>query len=256
MPRAFWKGVISFGMVAIPVRMSVAVETSAPSFHYLHEKCLTRPKQVLYCEEDDEYFTRKETVRGYEYSKGQYVIFDDDDFEKVPVRTTHSIDIIGFVNRDEIDVIYYADCHYIEPEELGIKPFHLLKKVLEKTGKVAIAKVAFQRKEHVCCLRSMGEVLSLHTLHYKEDILPVPEAAPPEKEPAAAELDMAEKLIEVMVTEFKPDEYRDEYALALQKMVEAKLQGVEIKAPEEAPVPELEDLMTALRESVAAASKS
>ena len=98
MPRAFWKGVISFGMVAIPVRMSVATENRTPSFHYLHKKCLTRPKQVLYCAEDDEYFSTKETVRGYEYSKEQYVVFEEDDFNKVPVRTTHSIDIIGFVN--------------------------------------------------------------------------------------------------------------------------------------------------------------
>jgi len=155
MPKAFWKGIISFSMVAIPVRMSVATVTKTPGFHYLHKKCLTRPRQVLYCAEDDEYFSTKDTVRGYEYSKDQYVVFEEEDFDKVPVRTTHSIDIIGFVDAKEIDIIYYSRAHYLEPEELGEKPFHLLKTVLAKTGLVGIAKVAFQRREHLCCLRPL-----------------------------------------------------------------------------------------------------
>ncbi len=254
MPRAFWKGVISFGMVAIPVRMSMATESKTPSFHYLHKKCLTRPKQVLYCAEDDEYFSTKETLRGYEYSKDQYVVFEEDEFNKVPVRTTHTVDIIGFVNAKEIDTIYYSGSHYLEPEELGVKPFSLLKTVLEKTGLVGIAKVAFQRREHLCCLRPLDQILALHTLHYKNEILPTDGLAPPVQELTAAELEMASKLVEAMTTGFKPDEYRDEYTLALQEMVEAKLKGVEIKAPE-IPKVEIEDLMTALKASVAAASK-
>jgi len=254
MPKAFWKGVISFGMVAIPVKMSVATESKTPSFHYLHKKCLTRPKQVLYCAEDDEYFSTKETVRGYEYSKDQYFIFEEDDFNKVPIRTTHSIDIIGFVSAKEIDTIYYSGSHYLEPEELGAKPFSLLKTVLEKTELVGIAKVAFQRREHLCCLRPLDKILALHTLHYKNEILLTDELAPSAPELTAAELEMASKLVEVMTTGFKPDEYYDEYTLALQEMVEAKLKGVEIKAPE-IPKVEIEDLMTALRASVAAVSK-
>ncbi len=254
MPRAFWKGVISFGMVAIPVNMSVATESKTPSFHYLHKKCLTRPRQVLYCAEDDEYFSAKETVRGYEYSKDQYVVFEEDDFNKVPVRTTHSIDIVGFVNAKEIDTIYYSGSHYLEPEELGVKPFYLLKTTLEKTGLVGIAKVAFQRKEHLCCLRPLDKIMMLHTLHYKQDILSADESVSPEPKLSADELEMASRLVEVMTTSFKPDEYRDEYSIALQEMVEAKLKGVEIKAPE-IPKVEIEDLMKALKASVAAASK-
>ena len=254
MPRAFWKGVISFGLVAIPVRMSVATESKTPSFHYLHNKCLTRPKQVLYCSEDDEYFSTKETVRGYEYGKDQYVVFEEEDFNKVPIRTSHSIDIISFVNAEEIDTIYYSGSHYLEPEELGAKPFSLLKNVLERTGLVGIAKVAFQRREHLCCIRPLDEILLLHTLHYKQDILPADGLTPAEQELTEAELDMALNLVKAMTTGFNPDEYHDEYTLALQEMVEAKLKGVEIKAPE-TPKVEIEDLMTALRESVAAAGK-
>lgn len=254
MPRPFWKGVISFGMVAIPVKMSVAIETKTLVFHYLHKKCHNRPKQVLYCVEDNEYFNTSEAVRGYEYSKNQYVIFEEDDFDKVPIRTTHSIDIVSFVKAKEIDTTYYSDFHYLEPEKLGGKPFALLKTVLEKTGMVGIAKVTFQKREHLCCLRPLDKILVLQTIHYKQDILPGYDLAPPAQKLTTVELEMATKLVEAMATTFKPEEYHDEYSLALQKMVESKLKGVEIKTPKVEKV-KFEDLMTALKESVAAAGK-
>jgi len=254
MPTSFWKGVISFGMVAIPVKMSIATESKTLTFHYLHKKCHTRPKQVLYCAEDKEYFNISETVKGYEYSKNQYVIFEEEDFDKVPVRTTHAIEIINFVKAREIDTIYYSDSHYLEPEKLGVKPFALLKMVLEKTGMVGIAKVTFQRREHLCCLKPLDKILILHTLHYKQDILPRDDLTPPEQKVSTAELEMATKLVDAMTSTFKPEEYRDEYSLALQNMVDAKLKGVEIKAPE-IPKIEFEDLMTALKASVVAAGK-
>ena len=254
MPASFWKGVISFGMVAIPVKMSVATESKTVTFHYLHKKCHTRPKQVLYCAEDKEYFNISETVRGYEYSKNQYVIFEEDDFNKVPVRTAHSIDIINFVKAREIDPIYYSDSHYLEPEKLGVKPFALLKTILEKTGMVGIAKVTFQRREHLCCLRPMDKILVLQTIHYKPDILSTDELVPPEPKLTTAELEMAAKLVDAMTATFKPEEYRDEYSLAIQNMVEAKRIGVEIKVPE-IPKIEFEDLMTALKASVVAAGR-
>ena len=135
MPKAFWKGVISFGLVAIPVKMYVGTESKPLSFHLLHKKCLTRPKQVLHCETDNEYFSVKDTVRGYEVTKDQFVVLEDSDFEKVPIKTSHSIDIHGFIEAGEIDPIYYYGCHFIEPEELGAKPFQLLREALLKTGR-------------------------------------------------------------------------------------------------------------------------
>jgi DNA end-binding protein Ku len=254
MPRAFWKGVISFGMVAIPVRMSVATESKTISFHRLHKKCLTRPKQVLFCPVDEIYFDIADTVRGYEYAKDQFVVLEEEDFEKVPLRTTHSIEIAGFVKASEIESIYYEDTHYIEPEEMGAKPFTLLKTVLEKTGMVGIAKVAFARREHLACIRPLGKILALHTLHYRQEILSTEDMSPPEQKVTAAELSMATKLVEAMTTNFKPDEFKDEYAEALRKMVDSKLKGIEIKTPE-MPKMKVEDLMSALKASVAAASK-
>ncbi len=255
MAKAFWKGIISFGMVAIPVRMSLATKSKTPGFHFLHNKCLTRPKQVLYCPMDEEYFSVKDAVRGYEYAKEQYIVFKESDFDKVPVRSTHAIEILGFVGAGEIDPIYYSASHYLEPEELGVKPFSLLRTVLLKKKRIGIAKVAFQIKEHLCCLRPLDEILALHTLHYQDEVLPAGELAPEKPELKADELEMASRLVEAMAREFKPVEYRDEYSLALKKMVEAKVKGQAIKAPEKAPEVEIADLMTALKESVAAAGK-
>jgi DNA end-binding protein Ku len=172
----------------------------------------------------------------------------------VPLRTTHSIEIVGFVKAKEIDAIYYEDTHYVEPEEMGAKPFTLLKTVLEKTDMVGVAKVAFARREHLCCLRPLDKILALHTLHYQQEILPTEDMAPAEKKVTGAELDMATKLVEAMTTKFKPGEYEDEYAAAVKKVVEAKLKGIEIKAPE-TPKMKVEDLMSALKASVAAAKK-
>ena len=182
MARAFWKGAISFGMVNIPVRMYIATVNKTPSFHLLHKKCLTRPKQVLYCEKDEEYFKKEDTVRGYEYAKGQFAVLKESDFEKVPVRTTRSIEIVGFVGAEEIDPIYFYDCHYLEPEDLAAKSFCLLRDSLRQAGRFGIARVSFARREHLCCLRPKDSLLFLHTMHYADEIIPEGEIHVPEKE--------------------------------------------------------------------------
>lgn len=254
MPRAFWKGVISFGLVAIPVKMYVGTESKTLSFHQLHKKCLTRPKQVLHCETDDEYFSTKETVRGYEVDKDQWVVLEERDFEKVPIKTSHSIEIHGFAEAKEIDPLYYYGIHYLQPEELGIKPFLLLRQALEQTGRVGIAKVSFQRREHLACLRPIDDILALHTMHYGDEILSRKELAPPKSSVTKAELDLAISLVTAMGRGFNPVDYKDEYREALSKVVEAKIKGEKIIAPP-APKIEIEDLMAALRASIAEAKR-
>lgn len=255
MAKAFWKGAISFGMVSIPVKLYLATVSRTPVFHLLHKKCLTRPKQVLYCEQDSEYFSSKETVRGYEYAKEQYVVLEDSDFDKVPVRTTHNIDIVGFIGSEEIDPIYFYGSHYLEPEDFAAKPFCLLREALRRTGRVGVAKIAFQRREHLCCLRPQDSLIVLHTIHYEDEIVPRSEITIPEKEIAGNELEMAESLINVMVKKFQPGEYRDEYREVLNRIVQAKIQGEEIKVMELPKIQEIPDLMSALKESIAAATR-
>lgn len=253
MPKAFWKGAISFGLVVIPVSMSIAVKERPLRFSYLHKKDLVKPNQVLHCPEDGEYFSIKDTVRGYEYNKGRYIVITDDDFEAVPLRTTRSIDIQSFVGADEIDPIYFFDSHYLEPQKLGEKPFHLLRQAMMETGKVAVAKVAFARKEHLACLRPYGDTLVLHTMHYPGEITEAPQATDSKTLPSKAEINMATSLIKSMEEPFKPEIYRDEYRAALEKIIDAKLKGKKIEAPKTAPEKETEDLMAALEASLAKA---
>jgi DNA end-binding protein Ku len=255
MPKAFWKGAISFGMVSIPVKMYLATVSKTPNFHLLHKKCLTRPKQVLFCQQDNEYFSSKETVRGYEYTKGEFVILKDSDFEKVPIRTTHSIEIQAFVRAEEIDPIYFRGAHYLEPEELSAKPFCLLREALRQSGRVGLAKVAFQRREHLGCIRPLDSVLVMHTMHYQDEVVPRGDITVPEKEFSRDELKMAESLIDVMVKKFQPAEYRDEYQRALEEIIKAKLAGKEIKVTELPKYEEIPDLMSALKASIEAATK-
>jgi DNA end-binding protein Ku len=254
MAKAFWKGVISFGLVVIPVKMYTATRSVTPTFHLLHKKCSTRPRQVLYCPLDEEYFGVKETVRGYEYAKGQFIPLDDSDFKKVPLKTMHAIDIVRFVPAEEIDPIYYYGNHYLEPEELGARPFSLLRQALQKTQRVGVAKVTFQRREHLSVLRTAGDSLVLHTIHFNEEILP--RVGVPAAEPASGEeLQMATSLVMAMAGSFNPEEYEDEYSQALQKLIEAKVKGEKVKAPS-VPKVEISDLMSALRLSVEQAKKA
>ena len=254
MPRAFWKGVISFGMVAIPVRMYVATETKPLSFHLLHRKCMGRAKQVLYCPTDGEYFSQKDTVRGFEFAKGQYVAFTEDDFNRVPVKSAHTISILRFVQASEIDPAYYYGSHYLEPEQLGVKPFRLLTEALRKTDLAGIAKVVFQRREHLCCIRPFDGILVLHTIHYQDEIMSAKELAPAEVSLSSDELDMAVSLIQAMSGHFEPKAFKDEYRTALKAMIEAKVRGEKIVTPA-APKAEMGDLMAALRASIEAARK-
>jgi DNA end-binding protein Ku len=254
MPRAFWKGVISFGMVAIPVKMYTATETKTIAFHILHKKCLTRTRQVIYCPTDNEYLDRKDTARGYEFTKGRYVVLTDEDLSKIQLKTAHAIDILRFVDEKEIDPTYYSGSHYLEPEELGAKPFRLLSESLRKMGLAGIAKVVLQRREHLCCLRPHGKIMALHTLRFPDEIVSPEQLTAPKAEVTPQEMDMAVSLIKVMAGPFQPENYRDEYQSALKQIVDAKVKGEKIVAPVE-PKIEIGDLMAALRASVDAAKK-
>lgn len=254
MARAFWKGAISFGMVVIPVRMYTATQSKSLSFHLLHKKCFTRPKQVYLCPVDEEYISTKDMVRGYEYTKGQYVTLTESDFEKVPLKTAHAVNIVNFVEASEIDPIYYRDSYYLQPEELGVKPYRLLIDVLEKTRRLGLAKVVLQRREHLCCLRPLDDILVLHTMYYSNEVVPRGELAPPKEVVSPEETDMAQTLVAATARPFNADDYKDEYREALQTIIEARIKGEEVKAPRP-PKAEVTDLMSALRASIQTAKK-
>jgi len=242
-------------MVVIPVKMYPATESKAIHFHMLHRECLTRPKQLRFCPHCQKTLSNEEVVRGYEYLRGQFVTLEEEDLQNVPLKTRHTIDILGFVDAGEIDPLYYRGSYYLEPEELGAKPFLLFRGALLETGRLALAKVAFQGREHLCCLRPFEDTVMLHTMYYYDEVRPVTDLAlPQEVAISPEEMQMAVALVQAMAKEFRPEEYEDHYRRALENIIEAKVQGQEIKGPPQ-PAGKVTDLMAALRASVEAARK-
>ena len=170
MPRSIWKGAISFGMVTIPIKLYTATESKDVSFNLLHAKDNSRIKQQRWCPVDEKTIEWGDVVRGYEYAPDQYVVLTDEDFQKVPVKTVHTIEIEEFVNLDEIDPIHYERSYYIEPDEIGKKAYALLRRTLEETGRVAVAKVSLRSKEQLCTLRPHDGVIVMETMLYPDEI--------------------------------------------------------------------------------------
>jgi DNA end-binding protein Ku len=257
MARAIWKGAISFGLVTIPVRLGTALQDKDVSFHLLHKSCGTRLKQLRWCPEHEEPVEWADVVRGFEWAPGEYVIMDDEDFEKVSVESTRTIEISEFVPLDQIDPIYFERSYFLEPEDVGKKPFVLLRQALEDDKRVGIARLTMRQREYLCAIRLYENTLLLNTLHYADEIRAA-EDAPTMKDVKVTdkEVAMAKTLIDVLSGDFEPDKYEDRYRSGLLEIIEDKREGKEVVAPKAKPTkPVAEDLMAALRASVEAVRK-
>ena len=256
-----WKGAIQFGLVTIPVKLYTATESDyAIRFNMLHESDLSRIQMKIWCPEDEKVISRGETVKGYEYAPDQYVVITDEDLEKVPLKTVRSIEIEQFAPRDEATAEharFTRQAYYIEPDKIGRKAFYLLRQVLAERELTAICKVVIRDREALASIDPFEDTMVLTTLHWPDEIRSTKDLDLPaeEFEFKDAELRMAEQLVEAMTGEFDPSRYKDEYREALLKVIEAKVEGVEIAEPE--PVEEsasIVDLMKLLEASVKAAT--
>ena len=255
MARAIWTGVISFGMVSIPVKLYPATESKDISFHLLHKECHTRVKQLRWCPVHDEQVEWNDTERGYEYAKGQYVVLTDEDFERLPLASKHTIELSAFVKAEEIDPIYYEKDYYLEPEEVGVKPYALLVRALTDKDLTAIAKIAIRQKEQLCALRAQDGVIVLETLLYPDEIRQDSRPSIGDVSVSDRELGLAYALVDAMEEPFEPEKYKDEYRNALMELIQAKLQGIEVAEAPAATPARVGDLMAALKASVEAAKK-
>jgi DNA end-binding protein Ku len=253
-----WRGAISFGMVAIPVRMYLANESKGVSFRLLCPRDGAPLRNKRWCPVEDCEVGWNDAVRGFEVAKDEYVRVEDEELDELPLRTTHSIEILEFCDDSEIDAgVYVKGAYYLEPETVGVKPYQLLKLALEKTGKVAVGKVAMREREQLCRLALHGRAILLNTLHWPDEIRDAGQLALPEAEADVhpRELDMAVMLIENLAAHFDPARHRDEYRDAVVNLVEAKLND---RPPERVPSPsitQITDLMAALKASVEASSR-
>ena len=253
--RAIWRGSISFGMVSIPVKLFTATESQDISFRQLHVTDNSPIKEIRRCAADGQDLSSEEIVKGYEYSKDRYVIVDEADLERLPVASKQMIELTAFVSATEIDPIYFEKTYFLEPEEVGRKPFALLAKVLKERKFLAVGKVSMRTKERLCAIRVRDDGLVLETLYYAAEVR-APETTLPEVAISTAEMKIANALIDLLEAKFDPTQYKDEYREAMMSVITAKLEGQEyVAAPAPAALAPAVDLMAALRASVEAAKK-
>jgi DNA end-binding protein Ku len=257
MPRPIWKGAITFGMISIPVKLYGATESKDLAFNTLHKECKSRLKQKRWCPVDDREVFQDEIVRAFEYNKDSYVEITDEDLEALPVPSKHTIELTSFVKQAEIDPVYFERTYYLEPEQIGAKPYALLMRALKTKEVSAVAKIALRNKESLCVLRtSDNNLLMLETLYYPDEIRTADLTGEPDVLVSQPELTMALSLVEMLEEPFDPKKYQDQYRLALLDMIEAKHNGNEIVAAPETPKRKTVDLMAALRASLEAAKKA
>jgi DNA end-binding protein Ku len=251
MATSVWKGHITFGLISIPVRMSAAARGERISFNQLHKVCHSRLKQPLFCPVCNRNVERSEIVKGYEHEKDQYVLFSEEELDKIEPPSARVMEILEFVKLDEMDPLYFDSSYYITPEDAGVKAYQLLMKAMEESGYGAIAKLTMHQREHIVIIRPGTKGMTLHTMFYSNEIRAA-EAVPTDKvELKDQEKKLAQQLIESLAAPFDPLKYRDEYMENVKGMIDAKLKGqevTEVAQPHMAPVI---DLMEALKKSLA-----
>ena len=251
--RAIWKGSISFGLVYIPIAVYPATKEEKLSFRQLRATDLSPIKYKKVAEADPKEVTADQIVKGFEYERGRYIVLKEEDFAKVRIESTHSIDITDFVDLGQVDPKFFYKPYFLEPQKGGEKAYALLHKALSGTGKIGIAKVVISNREHLASVKPDGLFLILELMHFASEILSPEEL---KNGPVSAitekELKMAQSLVESMSVAWEPDKYRDEYRNAVMEMIEQKAQHKEV-ADKPAPAvraTNVVDLVKVLQESL------
>jgi DNA end-binding protein Ku len=251
--RAIWKGAVSFGLVSIGVKLYSATEEKDIRFHQVHRTDGGRIKYKRTCSVDGEEVAYDDIAKGYDIGGGDMVILTDDDFADLPLTSSRAIDVLEFVPAEQVDPILYNKAYFLEPDNVGTKPYLLLRDALTESDRVAIVKVALRQRETLATLRVRDGVLVLNTMLWPDEVRAADfEFLDEDLSVRPQELAMASSLVESMSGDFRPEDYTDDYRGALQKVIDAKVSGKEIVAPpevEEAPTGAI-DLMAALRASV------
>ncbi|MEM7355680.1 MAG: Ku protein [Acidobacteriota bacterium] len=251
--RPIASGTISFGLVAIPIKLFSPIETAKTvRFNNVHKSCGTRVKYQYYCPTDDKIVERDELTKGYEFSKGQFVLFSPEELKALQPEPTNAVEITEFVPLDQVDPLYFSKPYYLGPDKGGAKPYRLLAEAMKRTGRAALAKYAARGKNYLVLLRPFEEGLIMQQLHYADELRPFSEVPLGDAELKDGEVDLALQLIEQTASEqFAPESYEDEARNDVWELVEKKIQGEDIVAtPQEEPKAQIIDLMEALKASL------
>jgi DNA end-binding protein Ku len=260
--RPIWKGSISFGLVTIPIAVLPATSaTEKISFKMLRKGDLSPIRYKRIAEVDGQEVPWDQIVKGYEYEKGKFVVFEDKDFDAVELESTESVAIQDFVDLDQINPIFFNTPYYLEPMKGGAAAYGLLRDVLAETQKVGIAKVTMRSREHLAAVKANGPLLVMELMHFAHEIAPAEAIkVPTEKQVGAREKEMAKTLVEQMSSDWDPERYKDEYTTALMKLIDQKIKagGKEIPGQKRqaAAATNVVDLVKVLQQSLSAAGKS
>src|SRR6266536_2499747 len=247
--RPIWSGTISFGLVSVPVQMYSATEPKELRFHFLHKDDLQPIGYDKVRKDTGEHVDPDDVVRGFEIEKGKYVPIEDEDLDRLDIELTHAIDILDFAGLEEIDPIYFRKAYYLVPQDGAEKPYRLLVRALDETGKVGVAKVVIRNKQHLAAVRPYEGILVLETMYYADEVRK-PEKIDGKVELRKPEVEMAKSLVDNLSEEFDPAKYDDTYRKELLELLRAKAKGAPLPEPEQKEEGEVVDLMAALRESV------
>jgi len=252
--RAIGTSTIAFGLVSLPVKLYSTGESSRKiSFNMVHRECGTRVRQQYVCPTDDVVVPREDMAKGYEFAKGQFVLFDEDELKVVEAPKSDSIDIVSFVPADQVDRLYFNKAYYLGPDKGGARAYRLLSAALRESGRVAIAKQATRGKEYLVMIRPHDDGLLLEQLYYSEELRPFEEVPREEGEVNEAELKLAMQLIDQAASEeFDASAYHDEVYDKTMELIQRKIDGQQITAaPVEESKTQIIDLMAALKASIA-----
>jgi DNA end-binding protein Ku len=251
--RPIWRGSISFGLVYIPISVYPATKEEKLSFRQLRATDLSPIRYKKVAEADSKEVAADQIVKGFEYERGRYVVLKDEDFQKVRIESTHSIDISDFVELDQVDPKYFYRPYFLEAQKGGEKAYALLHKALSGTGKIGIAKVVIANREYLAAVKPDGLFLILELMHFATEVLTPDELKRPATELSDKELKMAQALIDSMSSEWQPEKYRDQYRDALMEVIEQKAKNKALPAAEPAAAPRatnVVDLVKVLQESL------
>lgn len=253
MPRALWKGSVSFGLVSIPVELHTAVRDNRPRFRLLHAEDKSPIRMERVCQREGEPVAWDDLVKGYEYQKGRFVVLTKEDFRAAALEKSRTVDILDFVKAEEIDDRFFETPYYVLPGKGGEHAYALLRDAIRASGRIGISKIILRERQHLAALEPIGDALVLTMMRFADELADLSAFSfPSSSKVRRQELDMARMLVENLAADWQPDKYTDDYRESLMKVIRAKTKGkpVKLEAGEEPRSAEVVDLMERLRQSL------
>ena len=251
MAAVVWKGFVSFGLVSFPVRLQAAAREKPVRFHMLHKKDGSRLKEVFYCVAENKPVERADITRGYEVSKDEYVVIDPAELEKIAPKTAKVMDILQFVEQEQLDPVFFDKSYHVLPDGDVTKPYALLREAMKKDQKFGIAKVAMHNREHIVVLRPSGSELMAHTMFFVDEIQKADVKTAAEKL-SEKEIRLASQLIDSLTAKFQPEQFHDEYQESVKRLIEQKQKGERVRGVKHQRPREVVNILDALQKSLAA----